>query len=73
LIAYFGVAEMEAKAAVIVLNLVVFGAALPFGLYYFLRSGVSLSRLRELAATEEAAENKAIDGSVISTLSPVRE
>jgi uncharacterized protein (TIRG00374 family) len=75
LIAYFGVAEMEAKAAVIVLNLVVFGAALPFGLYYFLRSGVSLSRLRELAATEEeaVAENKVVDGSVISTLSPVRD
>jgi len=74
LIAYFGVAEMEAKAAVIVLNLVVFGAALPFGLYYFLRSGVSLSRLRGLAAAEEAAaENKAIDDSMISTLSPVRD
>ena len=45
--------ETEAKAATIVLNLVVFGAALPSGLYYFLRSGLSLSRLRELVAEEE--------------------
>jgi uncharacterized protein (TIRG00374 family) len=76
LIAYFGVGETEAKAAVIVLNLVVFGAALPFGLYYFLRSGVGLSRLRELAAAEEAkaAEEKSEQAeSLISTLRPVRD
>jgi glycosyltransferase 2 family protein len=54
LTAYFGFAEAQSKAATIVLNLVVFGSALPFGLYYFLRSGLSLSRLRELVAAEEA-------------------
>jgi glycosyltransferase 2 family protein len=42
-----------AKAAVIVLNLVVFGSALFFGAYYFLRSGVGLARLRGLAAEGE--------------------
>jgi glycosyltransferase 2 family protein len=61
LMTYFAVAETEAKAATIVLNLVVFGAALPFGLYYFLRSGLSLARLRELSAAEEAeAEAEAL-------------
>ena len=54
LTAYFGFAEAQSKAATIVLNLVVFGSALFFGLYYFLRSGLSLSRLRELVAAEEA-------------------
>ncbi|HZI20070.1 MAG TPA: lysylphosphatidylglycerol synthase transmembrane domain-containing protein [Pyrinomonadaceae bacterium] len=44
-----------AKAAVIVLNLVVFGSALFFGVYYFLRSGVGLARLRGLAAGDGAA------------------
>ena len=50
---YFTVGETEAKAATIVLNLVVFGSALFFGVYYFLRSGVSLARLREMVAAEE--------------------
>ena len=54
LTAYFGFAEAQSKAATIVLNLVVFGSALFFGLYYFLRSGLSLARLRELIAEEEA-------------------
>lgn len=54
LTAYFGFAEAQSKAATIVLNLVVFGSALFFGLYYFFRSGLSLSRLRELVAAEEA-------------------
>jgi uncharacterized protein (TIRG00374 family) len=54
LMAYLGVAETEAKAAVIVLHPVVFGPSLIFGLYYFLRSGLSLSRLRELIASEKA-------------------
>jgi uncharacterized protein (TIRG00374 family) len=43
----------EAAAVVIVLNLVVFGSAIFFGPYYFLRGGVSLSRLRGLAASQE--------------------
>lgn len=54
LIAYLGVPETEAKAATIVLHLVVFGSALFFGLYYFLRSGLSIARLRELIRTEQA-------------------
>jgi hypothetical protein len=52
--AYLGVPDSEAKAATIVLHLVVFGSALFFGLYYFLRSGLSLGRLRELMASEAA-------------------
>jgi uncharacterized protein (TIRG00374 family) len=58
LTAYFGVAESEAKAATIVLHLVVFGSALFFGLYYFLRSGVGFARLRELAAPVEAEDEE---------------
>jgi uncharacterized protein (TIRG00374 family) len=58
LIKYLGAPENEAKAAVIILHLVVFGSSLFFGLYYFLRSGLSLSRLRGLIA-EEAAEAEA--------------
>jgi uncharacterized protein (TIRG00374 family) len=54
LVTYFGVDRQLAAGATIVLNLVVFGAALPFGFYYFLRSGLSLARLRELVAAEEA-------------------
>lgn len=54
LMAYLGVPETEAKAAVIVLHPVVFAPSLIFGLYYFLRSGLSLARLRELIASETA-------------------
>lgn len=56
LTAFLGVAESEAKAATIVLHLVVFGSSLFFGLYYFLRSGVGLARLRDLAARERAED-----------------
>jgi uncharacterized protein (TIRG00374 family) len=55
---YLGFPEREVQPAVIILHLVVFGSPILFGLYYFLRSGVSLSRLRELVA-EEAAEAEA--------------
>jgi uncharacterized protein (TIRG00374 family) len=41
-----GTPENEAKSITIVLHLIVFGTALPFGLYYILRGGYSLSRLR---------------------------
>lgn len=51
---YLGFPETESKAAVIILHLVVFGSATVFGLYYFLRSGFSVARLRELVAAEEA-------------------
>jgi uncharacterized protein (TIRG00374 family) len=51
---YLGFPENVSKAAVIILHLVVFGSSLFFGLYYFLRSGFSVARLRELIATEAA-------------------
>ena len=54
LVYYLGFPENESKAAVIILHLVVFGSATFFGLYYFLRSGFSVARLRELVAAEEA-------------------
>ena len=49
---YLGLQEV--KAAVIILHLVVFGSPMLFALYYFLRSGFSVARLRELVAAEEA-------------------
>jgi hypothetical protein len=54
LTSFLGAPENAAKAAVIILHLVVFGSATVFGLYYFLRSGFSVARLRELVAAEEA-------------------
>jgi uncharacterized protein (TIRG00374 family) len=52
---YLGFPERDVQAAVIILHLVVFGSPIFLALYYFLRSGMSLSRLRGLVA-EEAAE-----------------
>jgi uncharacterized protein (TIRG00374 family) len=49
---YLGYKGVE--PAVIILHLVVFGSPLLFGVYYFLRSGFSVARLRELVAAEEA-------------------
>ena len=51
---YLGYPAEEVQPAVIILHLVVFGSPLLFGLYYFLRSGFSVARLRELIAAEEA-------------------
>jgi uncharacterized protein (TIRG00374 family) len=59
LTAYLGVADTEAKAATIVLHLVVFGSAIFFGLYYFLRGGVTLARLRSLGS--QAAGDARVD------------
>jgi uncharacterized protein (TIRG00374 family) len=59
LMAYLGVGETDAKAATIVLHLVVFGSALVFGAYYFLRGGVSFARLRGLVASEEVKGERA--------------
>ena len=53
LTAYLGVGDTEAKATTIVLHLVVFGSAIFFGLYYFLRSGVSFARLRSVGSAHE--------------------
>jgi len=58
LTAYLGVPESGAKAATIVLHLVVFGSSMFFGVYYFLRSGVGLARLRDLAAHEGEEEGE---------------
>jgi hypothetical protein len=51
---FLGIAEAKAKSVSIVLHLVLFAPAFFFGLYYFLRSDVSLARLRSLAATDAA-------------------
>jgi hypothetical protein len=60
--------EREIAAAVsIVMHLVDFGPALLFGLFYFLRGDISISRLRSLTsqeavihATEDSLENDAV-------------
>lgn len=49
---FLGAPLTSAAAASIILNLVVFAPALFIGLYYFLRSDVSVARLRRLAASE---------------------
>lgn len=51
---YLGFTDSQVQPAVIILHLVVFGSPILFGLYYFLRSGFSVARLRELIAQEEA-------------------
>ena len=51
---YLGYPDSQVQPAVIILHLVVFGSPIIFGLYYFLRSGFSVARLRELVAEEEA-------------------
>jgi uncharacterized membrane protein YbhN (UPF0104 family) len=49
---FLGIPREEAAAISIVLHLVVFAPAVVFGLYYFLRSDVSLERLRSLTSTK---------------------
>ncbi|HEX8116623.1 MAG TPA: lysylphosphatidylglycerol synthase transmembrane domain-containing protein [Pyrinomonadaceae bacterium] len=51
---YLGHPAEQVQPAVIILHLVVFGSPLLLGLYYFVRSGFSVARLRELIAAEEA-------------------
>ncbi|MBV9928679.1 MAG: flippase-like domain-containing protein [Acidobacteria bacterium] len=51
---YLGHPAEQVQPAVIILHLVVFGSPLLFGLYYFVRSGFSVARLRELIAAEKA-------------------
>ena len=51
---YLNYPAEQVQPAVIILHLVVFGSPLIFGLYYFLRSGFSIARLRELVAAEAA-------------------
>jgi uncharacterized membrane protein YbhN (UPF0104 family) len=60
---YLGYPADVVQPAVIILHLVVFGSPLLFGLYYFVRSGFSVARLRELVAAEEAeAREEAREG-----------
>lgn len=56
----------EAAAVAIVLHLTVFAPALPFGLYYFLRSNVSVARLRKLATedTDKLEDEKKGDAQI---------
>ena len=51
---YLNYPAEQVQPAVIILHLVVFGSPLLFGLYYFVRSGFSVARLRELIAAEES-------------------
>jgi uncharacterized protein (TIRG00374 family) len=61
---FLGVDPNKAAAVAIIMHLVFFGPALVFGLYYFLRGEVSISRVRELArpeAVEHAVEDEELD------------
>ncbi|MGH9943702.1 MAG: lysylphosphatidylglycerol synthase transmembrane domain-containing protein [Pyrinomonadaceae bacterium] len=62
---FLGTAREQAAAVSIVLHLVFFGPAVIFGLYYFLRSDVSLARLKSLAQNSvppvERGESKPSD------------
>lgn len=53
---FLGVEPNAAAAVSIVVHLVMFSPAVFFGLYFFLRSDVSLARLRQLAAAPEDTE-----------------
>jgi hypothetical protein len=50
---FLGVAREQAVAVTIVLNPIIFGPALTFGLYYLLRGEVNIKRLRQLTSPEE--------------------
>lgn len=56
---YLGYPADVVQPAVIILHLVVFGSPIFLALYYFLRSGFSVARLRELVAAEEAEAREA--------------
>jgi uncharacterized protein (TIRG00374 family) len=49
---FLAVDENKAAAVAIIMHLIFFGPALVFGIYYFVRGKVSISRVRELAAPE---------------------
>lgn len=51
-----GVEKETAAAIAILMHLVDFGPALIFGLYYFLRGDINISRLRRLTSTEAVEE-----------------
>lgn len=59
-----GVPEHQAAAAAIIIHLVDFGPAIIFGLYYFLRGDINITRLRRLTsseAVEHAVEDEKIE------------
>jgi uncharacterized membrane protein YbhN (UPF0104 family) len=66
---YLGYPAEQVQPAVIILHLVVFGSPLLFGLYYFLRSGFSVARLRELVAAEAAEAEAESHGGAASAAS----
>jgi glycosyltransferase 2 family protein len=74
---FLGILKEQAAAVAIVLHLVNFGPAALFGLFYFLRGDVNLSRLRDLIkpeAVEHAVEDEKIvpdEGLPPSDLRPV--
>ncbi|MDQ6651967.1 MAG: flippase-like domain-containing protein [Acidobacteriota bacterium] len=60
---FLGVARERAAAISIVMHLIDFGSALVFGIFYFIRGDISLSRLRFLTsseAVEHAVEDETI-------------
>ncbi|HEY0544845.1 MAG TPA: lysylphosphatidylglycerol synthase transmembrane domain-containing protein [Pyrinomonadaceae bacterium] len=69
---FIGVEENQAAAIAIVLNLVYFAPALLFGLYYFLKSDVSIARLRQLTSTE-AVEHAVEDEEIELSVAPDKE
>jgi uncharacterized membrane protein YbhN (UPF0104 family) len=66
---YLGYPAEQVQPAVIILHLVVFGSPLPLGLYYFVRSGFSVARLRELVAAEAAEAETESRGGAASVAS----
>ena len=63
---FLGVAANTAAAVSLIIHPILFGPAVFFGLYYFLRSDVRLSRLRQLAT----APTKQIDETTPAASSP---
>ncbi len=53
---FLGVPKNDAAAISVAMHIVYFAPAVFFGLYYFLRGGVSLARLRGLVSGEHAVE-----------------
>jgi uncharacterized protein (TIRG00374 family) len=60
---FLGVDKEQAAAISIVMHLIDFGPALIFGIFYFLRGDINLSRLRSLTSTE--AVEHAVEGEEI--------
>ena len=61
---FLGVIKEKAAAISIVMHLIDFGPAVIFGLFYFLRGDINLSRLRSLTSSE-AVEHAVEDEKVV--------